>query len=200
MIKLFSKFRRRETLILIIPGIYFVSLLFPLQNNLNVDLNNNIVANAVLFPIFALLFGLILYWLDIPKKMPFFKKNLPTTKLYKDYPNEDKTLIDNTYFKFYSGLSKELLDKTDLYTSLYHFCINMSVSSLLLGVVYCIFDISSFQNLGYGSIAIIIFFISFICALGLFYGKRKVKYMFNRQYEDFKISDLGKTLQNNHKV
>jgi len=194
MEKLFGKFGLRETLKLLIPGFYFVSLMFPLKSTINIEVLDSSVANSVLFIIFTLLYGLMLYWIDIPKRMPFFKNNLPTTKLKKKYSNINEKLVINTYFSFYDSLPKSQLDKTDLYTSLYHFCINMSVSSLIIAFVYYVTGTYEIQVLGYGHIALFVFVISIISALGLFFGKRKIKYMFERQFEGFLSSEYLSTL------
>lgn len=178
-----ESFGLREIVVIIFPALYFFSLLIPIHNQTEVLNLDNKVANNASFIVLSLLLGIILYWVDIPKMLPFFKNNLPTKKLEKEFPNIDKKKIANCYFKFYDSLPKEQLRKTEFYTSIYHFCINIASLSLIIIILYLFIPPFS-----YGVLALCALVASLLSAIGLVYGKRKIKYMFDRQLAAFQES------------
>lgn len=185
-----ENFGFREIIVIIFPGLYFFSLLLPINNHVTfIDFNNSI-ANNVIFILLSLLLGIVLYWVDIPKKIWFFNNNLPTTILIKEFPKIEKFKIINSYFSFYDTISEEQRKKTDTYTSLFHFSVNISIISFALIILYIIFP-----PFNYGFIAIAILILSCANIIGLFYGERKIKYMFNRQISGYKNSESFKELQ-----
>lgn len=180
-----ESFSFREIVVIIFPGIYFMALTAPITDKIGLVSLSDSVANNVSFIMLSLLLGIILYWIDIPKKLPLFNNNLPTSKLIEAYPNVDKIKIINCYFKFYDTISDEQKKKTNTYTSLYHFCVNILILSLFIVIIYLFFT-----PFNYGWIALMISVISFANIIGLFYGNRKIKYMFDRQLSAFKNSNF----------
>lgn len=182
-----ESFSFREIIVIIFPGLYFVAIVAPLYNNLGIEMIffSDKLANSISYIMFSLLVGIIMYWIDIPKKIPFFNNNLPTNILIKEYPNSEKYKIINSYFKFYDTISEDQKKKTNTYTSLYHFCVNIFVLSFLTVILYLVFP-----PFNYGWIGLINTILSLISVFGLFYGNRKIKYMFTRQLKAFKNSNL----------
>lgn len=184
-----ESFSFREIVVIIFPGVYFMALTTPLMDKIGLSGLSDSVANNVSFIMLSLLLGIVLYWIDIPKKLPLFNRNLPTTKLIEAYPNVDKIKVINCYFRFYDKISDEQKKKTNTYTSLYHFCVNILILSLIIVALYLFF--TPFK---YGWIALSISVISFANIIGLFYGDRKIKYMFDRQFKAFQNSDISSEL------
>jgi len=186
-----ENFRLREIIVIVFPGLYFASLLLPLNNSLDIVNFSNSIANNVSFIMFSLLIGIVFYWIDIPKRMSFFNRNLPTSKLINEHPAIEKYKIINSYFKFYDTISEEQRNKTNTYTNLYHFCVNIVLLSLVIIILYLIFP-----PFNYGYIALIIMIVAISNVFGLFYGNRKIKYMFERQFSAYKNSEAYTELTN----
>ncbi len=193
MEKALQNFGLREVLEILFPGIYVTSFIYLCVNELTtINITNNSFINGVIFSLFSILIGLIFYWINLPKKIPFFKNNLPTEKLIKNHTNITKTKLINAFFKYYdNAISEKQKTKTDTYTALYHFTINIALGSVILLIVYCCFCKNYYNHI---TIILIILILSIINALGLFYGEKKIKYMFDRQYNSFINSDNYKTL------
>lgn len=185
-----QKISLREVLIILLPGLYFISFLAPIKHIFGLNELNNDFANSTILILLPFLTGIILYWIDLPKKIPFFTNNLPTHILIKELNNIDKIEIINSYFKYYDSLSEEEKAKTNTYTSIYHFCTNIMIVSVLLLIIYYFSE----KNNDYQIIILLIFILSLINSLGVFFGKRKIKYMFNRQIKGFKNSNEYKRL------
>ncbi len=83
-----GKFSLRETLQIVIPGLYFIGLLYPLISEMEILVikNNNESINLIISSILSLLVGMIIYSLDLPKKLWFFKNHLPTGDSYEIDP------------------------------------------------------------------------------------------------------------------
>lgn len=186
-----GKFSLRDFLQIIIPGIYFMGLLKPIFDDLNFAniSNSSNEVDVIILSILSLLSGMIIYSIDIPKKVWFFKKNLPTTLIKKNLSNIEN--VHNKYFQFYDDkISDKQKAITEKYTSIYHFAINIVITSLVLTLVYFIIYKSTFLT-SYGIITLLVLILSAILAVLIFYGDRKIKYMFKRQYDKF-----TKSLQN----
>jgi hypothetical protein len=188
----FSKLSFRETLTILIPGIFIMLSITPIIaevfNDGNVFNNSNL--NLLLLSISSFFLGIILYVLDIPKNIAFFTNATPTQQLEKKL-NEltieiDKSKIHNAYFKFYDeSISSVQKGKTDRLTSMYHFSMNIFISSIIVLLIYLISWFCTKNFIYYSFPIILIGILSLISTLGLFYGKRKVKYYFTRQYKSF---------------
>jgi len=183
-----GKFSLRDSLQIILPGIYFVGLLKPIFDDLKFTsiTNSSNEVEVIVLSIFSILTGMLIYSIDIPKRVWFFKKNLPTTLINKNLSNIDN--VHNRYFQFYDDkISDKQKAITEKYTSIYHFSINIFfASSILLLIYFLVYRLSFFNT--YGLLILIIFIMSILLSLLIFYGDRKINYMFKRQYEKFKNS------------
>lgn len=115
-----NSFSIRETLEIVFPGFYFMGLLLPLAPYWgNVDLSTDSLTNITVYFVLAILIGIFMYTLDIPKKLWFFKAILPT-KIIEDELSENagkslKSKVANSYFSFYDkNISSEQKSKTDI--------------------------------------------------------------------------------------
>lgn len=187
MDKGFDKFSIRELLIIIIPGFYATALVAPLLNSFfSLSVSNNFII-SILYLIFSLSIGFFLYFLDIPKKIPFFKNNLPINILRKEFTEIDNIKLDGIFYSFFDKeISAEQKIRTNFYTSTFHFSVNICILSFFITISYALFQKGYFH--GYGLITALICIINFFNSLGIFYCKGKVKYMFKRQLERFKAS------------
>lgn len=200
MKELKNSFSLRETLEIIFPGLYFMSLLIPIFDEKGLSLiTSNEIPNIALYLMLSLVYGVVLYVLDIPKKIPFFRNNTPTYLLEKEFENIDKTkkiIITNAYFSFYDSdeISIQNKNKTEIYTSIYHFSINCALTSFLLLIIYFITIKVNFCSNEYVIANIIVFCASIFNSVFIVYSPKKIKYMFERQIQKFKGSDYYKTL------
>lgn len=194
-----SKFSFREFLTILAPGLFFVYSITPiisLEFDNTYDTTN---LNLILIFICSFLVGILFYVIDLPKNISFFKKATPTTQLENKIKEMDITLskskVHNTYFKFYDKIISQVQkEKTDRLTSMYHFSSNIFLSSILVLITYSIYWLLTSSFVNYFIIMAIISLISLICSLSLFYGKKKIKYYFDKQYESFIESDDYKNL------
>lgn len=191
-----GKLSFRETLTIMIPGVFIILSLTPLiSEKLYKDLAlNDSNLNLLLMAICSFLIGIILYIIDLPKNIPFFKKATPTeqisNKLKELKTTIEVTRIHNAYFQFYDKIvSVTQKDKTDRLTSIYHFTMNLFLGSLFVLLVYFACWIYTGNVSFYWIPVLLIGISSLISTLGLFYGKRKIKYYFDRQFSAFINSD-----------
>jgi len=185
-----NKFSLRELLQIVIPGVYFISLIKPIVSKIGMPIQNySENVNLVLSFLLSLIVGMIIYAIDIPKKIWFFNNNLPT-KLIERNKDLGKN-IHNKYFDFYdNNISDKQKGITEKYTSIFHFSVNISVVSFVLSIIYVFAYCGDFSH-SYGVITLIILILSIVLSQRIFFGKRKIKYMFTRQYEKF-INSLNK--------
>jgi hypothetical protein len=188
----FSKLSFRETLTILIPGIFIMLSITPIISEVfddgNVFDNSNL--NLLLLSISSFFLGIILYVLDIPKNIYFFNNATPTEQLNKNLKvlniETDNFEIHNAYFKFYDELiSSVQKGKTERLTSMYHFSMNIFINSLVILLIYLVYNYFTGSLIYYTYPIILIGLLSLISSLGLFYGKRKIKYYFTRQYKSF---------------
>lgn len=180
-----GKFSLRETLQIVIPGVYFIGLLYPLVSEVGVFVikDSTEMTDLIISSILSLLAGMLIYSLDLPKKLWFFNMYLPTTLITKNMGN-DKS-VHNKYFQFYDDkISDKQKDITEKYTSIYHFSVNIAITSLILTIIYLIIYKEVFLN-SYGLFTLLILIVSILLTYQIFFGDRKIKYMFKRQYDKF---------------
>lgn len=192
----FSKLSFREILTILIPGSFIMLSITPILTEITSSGNNfdNSNLNLLLLSISSFFLGIILYILDYPKNIPFFKNAMPTKQIDKKLKelntNIDVFKIHNAYFNFYDEIiSSAQKGKTDRLTSIYHFSMNIFISSLIILLVYAIYWFFTGNVTFYLFPIILIGILSLISSLGLFYGKRKIKYYFTRQYKSFLESE-----------
>lgn len=189
-----DKFSIRELLIIVIPGFYGTVIIAPLLNSYFTLSKSSDLVLSILFIVVSLSIGFLLYFIDFPKLLPFFKKNLPTSILEEEFQSIDKIKLHGIFYAFFDKeISEEQKVRTNFYTSTYHFSVNISVLSIIITICYAIFQ-NDYMH-GYGLITAIIGILNITNFLGLFYGKRKIKYMFTRQIERFKSSQEYAKLQ-----
>ena len=185
-----GNFSLRETLQIVIPGIYLVALMTPIINKLSL-FNLTDYSESILFilsSIFSLILGMIIYAFDLPKRLWFFKSNLPTTKISQNLSHIENA--HNAYFEFYDNeISDKQKDITEKYTSIYHFSVNMVLASFILTAGYVVVFFNSFLS-SYGILTLTILVLSIILTAQIFYGNKKINYMFMRQYDKF-VKQLG---------
>jgi hypothetical protein len=199
MMENFSKLSFRETLTILIPGIFIMFSITPIISEVFSDniFFDNSKLNLLLLSISSLFFGIILYVLDVPKKIPFFNNAKPTEQLNKKLIelniNADKPTINNAYYDFYNKcISPDLKGKIDRVTTMYHFSMNIFISSLVVILLYSIYWFLTKSFIFYFFPIILIALLSLISALGLFYSK--VLYYFTRAYNSFLNSEEYKNI------
>lgn len=199
MEELKNSFSFRESLEIVFPGLYFMGLVMPLTPFIGVDnLSKDSITNITIYFILSILIGIFFYTLDIPKKLWFFKSILPTNLIEKELKrNTDENVrseVANSYFSFYDkNISKEQKSKTYIYTSIYHFSINIFILSLILLTLY-IFVMPNFYSNYVFYALIFIFIISLFNSVYIIYSPWKIKYMFKRAVDKYKNSDEYKQL------
>lgn len=185
-----NKLNSREILSIFVPGAYIVlfSNLILIQDK--TDAINPIVLNVLLEFTLSLLVGLVIYIIDLPKRVWFFNNNRPTEIINKELGEISYSKIENAFFLYYDNhVSDKQKDKTERLTSFYNFSINIFSSSLIILFLFYINTESYILLKYYFNINGLILIISIISSIGLFFGKRKIKYIFNRQYKSFKDSE-----------
>lgn len=172
-----NSFTFRQILQILLPGLYLSAMLLPIYSELFSSNINDEFQKTILISIFSILFGIFIYSIEIPKTIWYFKKYLPTERIpLNEY---------SKYFEFYDNkVSKEKKDIIERYTSLFHFCTNISFSSLILIFIYLVIYNCDFLENG-GNILLFIFVISFVSSLLLIYGPKKIKFQFQKQYESY---------------
>jgi hypothetical protein len=168
---------------------------FPL--NLSNDTNS---FNYLILFVVSISIGCIIYVIDLPKRVWFFKKETPTNLIKKKLVADQKIIKDVNikifYYNFYDNeVSEKNKSITDKQTTLYHFSFNMFLCALLIlliQVVNCEF------NLEKGLVVVNLFLIitCFISFLALLYGKGKMKSYFQRHYIEFIDSQYYTDLKN----
>lgn len=172
-----NSFTFRQILQILLPGLYLCAMLLPIQAEIFDANAYDDYQKAILFSIISILLGVFIYTIEIPKTIWFFKKYLPTEKI----PSDEYS----TYFEFYDNkVSKEKKDIIERYTSLFHFCINISFSSILLIIIYLIIYKCDFITKG-GNLLLMILILSFISSLLLIYGPKRIKFQFEKQLESY---------------
>lgn len=192
----FSKLSFREILTILIPGSFIMLSITPILTEISGSVNifDNSNLNLLLLSISSFFLGILLYILDVPKNIYFFTNATPTEQLNQNLKElnieTDNFKIHNAYFKFYDeSISLVQKGKTDRLTSIYHFSMNIFISSLVILLIYMVYYFITGSFIYYTYPIILIGLLSLISSLGLFYGKRKIKYYFTRQYKSFLNSD-----------
>jgi len=202
MEELKNSFSFRETLEIVFPGLYFMGLILPLMPFIGVDnLSTESITNITIYLIMSVLIGIFFYTLDIPKKLWFFKSILPTNLIEKELKdNTDKNIrskVANSYFSFYDkNVTKEQKSKTDIYTTIYHFSVNIFILSVILLTLYVILMPDFYSNYIFYTLSFI-FIISLFNSFYIIYSPKKIKYMFKRTFDKYKNSDEYKQLTSN---
>ena len=197
-----NNFSLRETLEILLPGFFFISFLIPIIAKTSYEsLTYSSVPNVTSLIILSFTYGIFIYILDVPKKIWFFKNILPTKILEKEFENiQDKDIIKkihNAYFSFYdTSFSPELKNKTDIYTGIYHFSVNITLSAFLLLIIYLLVFLFEKTIDVHVFIVSIIFLFSTTNCYFIVNSPKKIKYMFSRQVLKFKESDEYRNLIN----
>lgn len=192
MKKFNGDFSLRETLQIIIPGIYFIGLLNPIFLKLDFFSFSNSSDSIELITsgVFSLIVGMMIYALDLPKRLWFFEKNLPTTLITKNLAHLQN--VHNKYFDFYDNkIADKQKDITEKYTSIYHFSVNLGLASFILTLAYLLVYGKTFLD-SYGLITLVTLILCILLTFQIFYGKKKIRYMFSRQYQKF-VSSLDES-------
>jgi hypothetical protein len=186
-----SGFTIYETLRILIPGFYFSSSALKILKVFITDksLADPNLENTVLYIVCSILSGLFIYSIDVPKRVGFFQQGLPSTAIKRKHPELDKILITNNYFEFYDNLSSEMKLKTELYSGLYHFAINVASVALLISLSNLTI-IHSISNYDY--IHLFIAFFSIISAINIYHQRLSLafKRQLNKYYQSEQYKDL----------
>ncbi len=190
-----SKLSLNEFLRIFIPGLY-ISILFDLiilQGFISlpiISLSESYF--TIFFIIFSLVSGIFLSSLDLPKRLWFFKGNIPVNILFnKTDLKTNRVNITNLYFKFYDSedVPPEFKYKTEKDSGFYHLCMNLAIVSFLYLImaifIYGILEPKTLLLLGS-------FIFSLVTSLTIFY--LKVKANFQRQTDMFKKSRFFKNI------
>lgn len=198
--ELINKFSLREILQTFIPGFFFVIFSLPIiPKIMDIGIIWDIY-DIFLICIISSFCGILLRSIDIPKRLAFFKNELPTKKLEEEFPNKKKSLVANYYYKFYDNSElMPLKDKeiTEKYTNYYHYCVNMVITSLFLEIIYTGYILFSEETFiqSYGFPILLILILSLLSIVYLFWGNRKIKFRFERDLGRFKNSSLYNELK-----
>ena len=150
---------------------------------------SNSYYSGIIFFLSSFIAGLLVYSFDLPKRLSFFQKDLPTNKIEQKHTNLDKVRIANSYFSFYDTLSAELKSKTEVYSGFFHFGINLAFSSLLCFVTELIINAS--QLFGLILLDAIFFIVTVIISVVIYHSRLKFAfkrhlgaYFASPQYQD----------------
>ena len=199
-----NKFSLREILGIITPGVFFIFSILPIISEIvdheYVFEKSNL--NIILISISSFFTGIIIYTIDIPKNISFFNNATPTKQFEKKIKslnlNVTNNDIHNTYFDFYDkSVSSDQKAKIERLTGMYHFSMNIFFSSIMIILVYLVSWFCTETLTVYLIPVILVGILSLVSALGLFYGKRKIRYYFNRQFNSFKKSEEYKSIIDN---
>jgi len=187
-----SKLSLYETLRILIPGALLVSNFGSAKDMLSIKTfldSTNSLYQGVFFFLFVFISGLVIYSFDIPKRINFFQKDLPTKKIFKEHPTVEQIRISNSYFSFYDALSSELKKKTEVYSGFYHFLINISFSSILCVLIF-VFQFKTLRDLIFlnGIIAVV----SLITAMIIYFSR--LRFAFQRHLSLYYDSNEYKKL------
>lgn len=195
MTDLTSKLSLNEFLRIFIPGV-FISMLFDIIilqgiNSLSIIFLSESYS-TIIFIIFSLISGMFFSSLDLPKRLWFFKNNIPVNKIYKDTEIKSEGLnITNVYFKFYdTEVTPEFKYKTEKDTGFYHLCMNLAIISVLYLLpsvfIYGFGEPKTFFLIGS-------FIFTLLSSLTIFYLKVKINFL--RQSEMFRNSSFFKEIK-----
>lgn len=173
-----NSFTFRQILQIVIPGVYFTSMLISVFGDTPyTQIFNTNFQQTVIVSVISILLGICIYSFDLPKRIWFFKKYLPTENIDKNEYGD--------YFSFYdNNVSKQLREIIDRYTSLFHLCINLLLISLILIAIYLLKFKCDFLING-GFVVLSIFILSLTGSLLLIYGHKKIKFQFKKQLYDY---------------
>lgn len=176
-----------------IPGVFFSTNIgfaleaFKIELPLNLDSS---AYNTIYFVILSIILGLFVYSLDIPKRVSFFQRELPTKRIKAKHPSFDLVKVSNSYFTFYDNLSTEFKLKNEIYSGFYHFCINLSSISFFVFIASLIIDWCVLSELILANS--FIFIVSLATALILYFGR--LKFTFQRHLQAYFASEEYKNL------
>lgn len=127
----------RESLIIIFPGFLFSSFLLLILINHD---SLKTLEHELFITISTILFGGILYSLNLAKKVPCFMKALAINKAKIHFKNDFGV---SDFFRFYDSgeLSDEHKSKENIYTSLYHMFFNSTVFMFLIVIISVVSEI-----------------------------------------------------------
>lgn len=190
-----SKFGLYETLRALIPGIYSVVLLSSIVTSMTGITYGITVTDGIILAILSISLGFFIYSWDLPKKLNWYQKDLPTKVLKKEFDNLSKEEIENIYFSFYDNLSADFKRKVELYSSFHHYSVIMLVTATFILVIQIII-----LTIGYNVSPVHISINALIAVLStitikLTYNSR-LKGLFKRQLIKFKESEKYNSLIN----
>lgn len=187
-----NKFSLRETLIILIPGIFISYYSARLLDTFGkIPEQSSTGETSVLFFLTSIISGILIYSFDCPKRLPFFKKFLPTHLLMKDFPDLNPHQLKQKYFQFYDKFfTEEFKAKTNIYTALYHMCLNILISGIVflaINLLILIFTQNSTQ-LQFSIDSLLFAIVMLIISIQQIF-ENKIKGMFLRAFQAFRGSE-----------
>jgi len=189
MNNLISSFSLREELRIFLPGLYTTIMLkniaFYVIFRRSVNLDQ--VDGWVIFVVLSVIFGGLLYSLDIPRWFRKLYSTLPSNLIEqslgdnKAHDKEKSREIENKYLKFYYKMDPDVKFTTEIYTGFFHFYMTMSFIGLLFTFVYCIFITCDQLIALYRILNVSVFLVCLVSAFVMY--KQKLKYSWKKGYE-----------------
>ncbi len=196
MNKIASTFSFREFLTIVIPGLYLAAILSAIVQDLGI-MDRLVIKSTeytIVFLVVAVLLGLIFYGIDMAKELWFFKEAAPIPRFIKKFSlQEEEGKVKGAYYRFYDEVSQEQKAKTEVYTSLYHLCINLALACVIIFIISGIAAWIMYASPLYFFLNLFLLILSVINAMLIF--RKRVKDMFDRQYNGFLASDYSKDLR-----
>src|SRR5437868_474260 len=105
---LIGTFTLYEFLRIIIPGFYFVTWVRIVLSQTQLFFSFKIaeIDATIIFVIGSIVFGIFIYSFDIPKRLGFMLRDLPSNVIKSKHTQIDKIKVLNSYFQFYESLDE----------------------------------------------------------------------------------------------
>lgn len=139
-----SKFKLYEYFRILLPGSYLTFLIYlSYYHTLNDIFNSfhwSIIALIVI--ISSLLLGIIVFSLDFARlvKSSYLPTKIMSAEFPSKYPAKKVRENEHIYFSWYEKSQNKSKTKTELFSGLYHLCLNFlfcSIIGLIIGIIFC---------------------------------------------------------------
>ena len=195
---LISKFNLYELFRILIPGFYIVFMVYIcIGNYIKTQLNEiQWPETTLLVIVFSLIWGGIVFALDIPRFLKGLIKNMPTSLLKENhndrYGKYSERMLEHIYYEWYENTNIKSKTKTELLSSIYHLAVNFAAISSIGIVVGAIILINSCCKTSFPFISNLILFFS-STLLAIIIVMRRLNHQWFRNYLEFRDSNIPKS-------
>lgn len=193
-----SKFNLYEYFRILLPGSYLtIHLYFLLQYFSSIYLVTLPWWLIVLFGLFfSIVFGSLLYSLDIPRLFKYSIGYIPTNLMRKEFPNRYKNFsereLEHEYYQWYEKSTNKSKAKTELLSGLYHLTINLSATAIIVCIAFCVIP-----NIGCWFIKVLNIIILISSSLSAFLIVNcRLRYQWQRNYWEFRYEFIQQKQEN----